>query len=98
MATDIQILIKALAIHEHDPNFPIAAIIKAKEFLTNPDVIENPQLHSKLIHEMYIEAALMDNHSPYAEVRSVVSNKDDPTLPVRMGTSSRFMVQPADQS
>jgi hypothetical protein len=86
MATDIQILIKALAIHEHDPNFPIAAIIKAKEFLTNPDVIENPQLHSKLIHEMYIEAALMDNHSPYAEVRSVVSNKDDPTLPVSMFT------------
>jgi hypothetical protein len=72
-----------MAIHEHDPNFSIDTINKAKQFLNDPEVLENPHLHSKLIHEMYVEAALMDNHSPYPEVRAVVSNKDDPTLPVR---------------
>ena len=71
-----------MAIHEHDPNFSIDTINKAKQFLHDPEVMENPQVHAKLIHEMYVEAALMDNHSPYPEVRSVVSNKDDPTLPV----------------
>ena len=44
--------------------------------------MENPELHAKLIHEVKIEAALMDGHSPYESVRSVVSNTDDPTLPV----------------
>lgn len=77
-----QILTNALKVHEHDPNFPVAAIDKAKEFLYNPEVTENPQYHQKLIHEMYIEAALIEAHSPYESVRAVVSNKDDPTLPV----------------
>lgn len=77
-----QILRNALKIHEHDPNFPVSAIEKAKEFLTNPDIEQNPQNHRKLVHEMFIEAALMDGHSPYESVRSVVSNKDDPDLPV----------------
>ncbi len=30
---------------------------------------------------MKIEAALITNNSPYAEVRAVVDNKDDPSLP-----------------
>ena len=77
-----------MAIHEHDPNVSIDTINKAKQFLNDPEVIENPQLHSKLIQEMYVEAALMDNHSPYPEVRAVVSNKDDPTLPVRSSVVS----------
>lgn len=68
--------------HENDPNFPLSVITKAKEFLYNPEVNSNPQAHSKLIREVFIEAALMTNNSPYAEVRAVVSNKDDPTLPV----------------
>lgn len=41
----------------------------------------NPEKHAALVHEMFIEAALIENHSPYAEVRAVVDNKDDPTLP-----------------
>lgn len=31
---------------------------------------------------MKLEAALITNNSPYAEVRAVVDNKDDPTMPV----------------
>lgn len=30
---------------------------------------------------MKLEAALITNNSPYSEVRSVVDNKDDPSMP-----------------
>lgn len=30
---------------------------------------------------MKLEAAMITNNSPYAEVRAVVSNRDDPTMP-----------------
>lgn len=30
---------------------------------------------------MKLEAALITNNSPYAEVRAVVDNKDDPSMP-----------------
>lgn len=42
----------------------------------------NPDKHEELINDMKIEAALITNNSPYAEVRAVVDNHDDPTLPV----------------
>lgn len=45
------------------------------------DVFENPEKHEQLIWEMKLEAALITNNSPYAEVRAVVDNKDDPSLP-----------------
>jgi urease gamma subunit len=83
----IQILTNALKIHEHDPNYPAKAIEQAKEFLNNPDIMANPERHAKLIHDVKVEAALMDGHSPYETVRSVVSNTDDPTLPVRLQLS-----------
>ena len=35
-----------------------------------------------MIHQMKIQAALITNNSPYAEVRAVVDNHDDPTMPV----------------
>jgi len=76
------IMERMLKVHENDPNFPLAAVTAAKQFLYDPEVQENPQAHSKLIREVFIEAALIANNSPYAEVRAVVSNKDDPTLPV----------------
>lgn len=71
----------AVKVHEHDPNFPIEVIHKAKQFLNDPDVHENPSAHAKLIHEMFIEASLICNNSPYSEVRAVVDNVDDPTMP-----------------
>lgn len=47
----------------------------------NEDVFQSPKDHEPLINEMKIEAALITNNSPYAEVRSVVDNHDDPSLP-----------------
>jgi len=48
----------------------------------NDEVVSNPEKHAHLIDEMKIQAALITNNSPYAEVRAVVDNHDDPTMPV----------------
>jgi hypothetical protein len=68
-------------IHERDPNFPHIILLKIDEFLNNEDVFERPEKHEELIYEMKLEAALITNNSPYAEVRAVVENKDDPNMP-----------------
>lgn len=47
----------------------------------NEDLFENPDKHGALIAEMKLEAALITNNSPYAEVRAVVDNHDDPSTP-----------------
>ncbi|CAK7273350.1 hypothetical protein SEPCBS119000_005608 [Sporothrix epigloea] len=65
--------------HENDPNFPHMALRKIKNFIKNEHVFDHPEKHADLIYEMKIEAALITNHSPYADVRAVVSNRDDPT-------------------
>lgn len=70
-----------LRIHERDPNFPHIIIERIQAFLSNEDVFTNPEKHEALILEMKLEAALITNNSPYAEVRAVVDNKDDPTTP-----------------
>jgi hypothetical protein len=72
---------KIIAIHGNDPNFPIAIIERIRDFLGNTDVFEHPEKHQDLINELKMEAALISNNSPYAEVRAVVSNTDDPTTP-----------------
>ncbi|CAK7273386.1 hypothetical protein SEPCBS119000_005627 [Sporothrix epigloea] len=64
--------------HENDPNFPHMALRKIKNFIKNEHVFDHPEKHADLIYEMKIEAALITNHSPYADVRAVVSNRDDP--------------------
>ncbi|KAK8848374.1 opt oligopeptide transporter [Apiospora arundinis] len=70
-----------LKMHDHDPNFPIAIIEKIRQFLGNEAVSRHPEQHEELVYEMKLEAALITNNSPYAEVRSVVSNRDDPEMP-----------------
>lgn len=70
-----------LRIHERDPNFPHIIIERIQAFLDNEDVFTNPEKHEALIFEMKLEAALITNNSPYAEVRAVVDNKDDPSTP-----------------
>ncbi|CAK7274008.1 hypothetical protein SEPCBS119000_005949 [Sporothrix epigloea] len=64
--------------HENDPNFPHMALRKIKNFITNDHIFDQPEKHTDLIYEMKIEAALITNNSPYADVRAVVSNRDDP--------------------
>ncbi|KAK3308463.1 OPT oligopeptide transporter protein-domain-containing protein [Chaetomium strumarium] len=68
--------------HCRDPNFPIQIIEKIEEFLGHDEAFTDPEKHEQLIEEMKIQAALITNNSPYAEVRAVVDNHDDPTLPV----------------
>ncbi|KAF3024152.1 hypothetical protein E8E14_007550 [Neopestalotiopsis sp. 37M] len=70
-----------MKIHKHDPNFPHSVLEKITEFLATPDVFENPEKHQELIWEMKLEAALVTNNSPYAEVRGVVDNVDDVDTP-----------------
>lgn len=70
-----------LKIHDNDPNFPHITLAKIKAFLGNEAVFENPEKHEELIYEMKLEAALISNNSPYAEVRAVVDNHDDPSIP-----------------
>jgi hypothetical protein len=72
---------KILNVHERDPNFPLQIIQKIQAFLGNDDIFLHPEQHSDLIQELKMEAALISNNSPYAEVRAVVSNTDDPTTP-----------------
>ncbi|KAK3312857.1 OPT oligopeptide transporter protein-domain-containing protein [Apodospora peruviana] len=79
---DVRALMEqVIKIHAHDPNFPDQALAKATEFLANDDVFENPEDHTELIYEMKLEAALITTNSPYSEVRAVVDNRDDPTMP-----------------
>ncbi|KAM4066314.1 OPT oligopeptide transporter protein [Hirsutella rhossiliensis] len=75
------IMIRVRRVHEKDPNFPLAVIQKIKAFLDNESVFSEPEKHQHLIQEMKLEAALITSNSPYAEVRAVVSNKDDPKTP-----------------
>src|SRR3569833_925243 len=70
-----------LKMHAHDPNFPHTLLLKIKDFLGNDHVFEHPEIHEYLIFEMKVEAALITNNSPYAEVRAVVDNHDDPSTP-----------------
>lgn len=70
-----------LKIHEMDPNFPTIILEKIKLFLSIEDIAENPEKHQALVDEIKVEAALITNNSPYSEVRAVVDNTDDPTMP-----------------
>ncbi|EQL00848.1 oligopeptide transporter [Ophiocordyceps sinensis CO18] len=75
------IMIRVRRVHEKDPNFPLAVIQKIKAFLDNVSVFSEPEKHQHLIQEMKLEAALITSNSPYAEVRAVVSNKDNVKTP-----------------
>lgn len=76
-----RLMTNVLQIHEQDPNFPHSIIERIHEFLSNDDVFDNPIKHEALIMEMKLEASLITTNSPYAEVRAVVDNKDDPATP-----------------
>ncbi|EQK98568.1 Oligopeptide transporter OPT superfamily [Ophiocordyceps sinensis CO18] len=75
------IMTKVSAVHQSDPNFSFSTLQRIDEFLANTDVMENPDKHKVLVQEMKLEAAFITNNSPYAEVRAVVDNHDDPTIP-----------------
>jgi len=71
-----------LSDHANDPNFSPAVIELARRFLEDGDLrTSNPVEYEKIYQEMRVEAAIMIYNSPYAEVRAVVDNHDDPTIP-----------------
>jgi hypothetical protein len=70
------------SLHTHDQNFPASALQKINRFLDDPEILANPGKHQDIITEMKIEALLVTENSPYAEVRAVVDNWDDVTMPV----------------
>lgn len=75
------IMARVYRIHEKDPNFPLSVIQKIQAFLEHEDLFTNPEKYENIIQEMKLEAALITNNSPYAEVRAVVDNKDDTSIP-----------------
>lgn len=77
----VKVLTQVRKMHQYDQNFPGELLDQINEFLDNPDVLANPDKHATLIHQMRLEALLVTNNSPYAMVRGVVDNFDDPTLP-----------------
>ncbi|KAL2843776.1 OPT oligopeptide transporter protein-domain-containing protein [Aspergillus pseudodeflectus] len=70
-----------LHFHEHDPNFNRESIVRLQAFVDNTDLFQNPNAHAELIADIKIEVSLLTENSPYAEVRAVVSNKDDVSSP-----------------
>ncbi|PFH59349.1 hypothetical protein XA68_12478 [Ophiocordyceps unilateralis] len=73
---------KVLTDHENDPNFNYTTIQLIKTFLSNEDIVKNPEKHERLVERIKLEAALIATNSPYAEVRANVDNHDDPSMPV----------------
>ncbi|KAJ7032867.1 OPT-domain-containing protein [Mycena alexandri] len=65
-----------------DPNFPPVVLDAANRYLTDEDLRNQPAEYQRVYDELKIEAAMMAINSPYAEVRAVVDNHDDPREPV----------------
>ncbi|KAJ6599741.1 OPT-domain-containing protein [Mycena vulgaris] len=81
-ATEIDAVIYRI-VNEHgdDPNFPPAVLDAANRYLYDPDLRENAAEYQRLYDELKVEAAMMVINSPYAEVRAVVDNHDDTSVP-----------------
>lgn len=67
--------------HGDDPNFPQRVLEAATKYLHDDDLKNNPRAYAQLYEELKIEAAMFSINSPYAEVRAVVDNHDDPDIP-----------------
>ncbi|CAG8222240.1 unnamed protein product [Penicillium salamii] len=68
--------------HELDPNFPPEILNSARATLReSPDKLQTSHLQA-LVAQIQAERDLLLNDSPYAEVRAVVDNTDDPSTPV----------------
>ncbi|PHH64337.1 hypothetical protein CDD81_4694 [Ophiocordyceps australis] len=82
VARVIEILKDILSTHDDDPNFPYENLQSIKEFLAIDDILEAPEKHEQQVQEMKLLVAFIINNSPYAQVRAVVDNHDDPNIPV----------------
>ncbi|KAJ7106285.1 OPT oligopeptide transporter protein-domain-containing protein, partial [Mycena epipterygia] len=81
-SVDIEAVIRRIVEeHSYDPNFPPAVLDTANLYLFDPDLKESPAEYQRVYDELKVAAALMVINSPYAEVRAVVDNHDDPSVP-----------------
>ncbi|KAF8173175.1 OPT-domain-containing protein [Mycena galopus ATCC 62051] len=67
--------------HGDDPNFPPGVLEAANRYLFDDDLKDQPEEYRRLYDELKIDAAMITINSPYAEVRAVVDNHDDPQVP-----------------
>ncbi|KAJ7775950.1 OPT-domain-containing protein [Mycena maculata] len=67
--------------HGDDPNFPPLILAAANRYLFDTTLKENPAEYQRLYDELKVEAAMIVINSPYAEVRAIVDNHDDPSMP-----------------
>lgn len=68
--------------HEFDLNFPADILDRARAILReDPSSIDASRLQA-ILTDIQTERELLLNDSPYPEVRAVVDNTDDPSLPV----------------
>ncbi|KAJ6564729.1 OPT-domain-containing protein [Mycena capillaripes] len=76
-----QIIHRIVDEHGDDPNFPTAVLDAANRYLFDDDLKSRPAEYQYLYDELKLEAAMIAINSPYAEVRAVVNNHDDPRVP-----------------
>lgn len=75
----VEILLRAIREHDKDPNYPRRTLERMKALLRGPaSFAASPEWST----EVRAEAAMIDGHSPYAEVRAVTDPVDDPDTPV----------------
>ncbi|KAJ7478906.1 OPT-domain-containing protein [Mycena latifolia] len=66
---------------EHDDD-PVAVLAAVRRYLFDEELKGNPVEYQHLYEELKVEAAMITINSAYAEVRAVVSNHDDTSMPV----------------
>ncbi|KIH94024.1 hypothetical protein SPBR_05582 [Sporothrix brasiliensis 5110] len=77
-------IVKIIQIHEHDPNFrhdlieAFKAFVQADAQPLAPSPSPSPSLS---LSQIKLEVALITYNSPYPQVRAVVANEDDPSMP-----------------
>jgi len=76
----MDILVRAIAFHKSDPNFPGPTMAKIKLLVQGPKAVGLET--TDFDFDLKAEAAIIHYHSPYPEVRSVTDAFDDPTIPV----------------
>lgn len=78
-AEAVGILRTAIKEHENDPNFPRETLRLFKKLVRGPSSFAPDPEWS---NEVKAQAAMIQFHSPYAEVRAVTDPVDDPHIPV----------------
>lgn len=67
--------------YQLDPNFPPHIMESAVKFLEDPTLKDDPREYRKVFTEIKLASSFLRDNSPYPEVRAVVSNTDDPSIP-----------------